>query len=160
MKRITVAKESNKPVIIGISTPMKDYRLTWFMNKALNFKLAKQKDISIFNEKKEKLSSFSFYCDEQPENMLVFYFISNRNAESEVLTYEQKQTDFIFLIKGALKKTQLDEIIQNIKSISNIQTAFLIDNSTFKNLDSLMEDIELHLLDVLKAKKQSNIKVI
>lgn len=139
---------------------MKDYRLTWFMNKALNFKLSKQKDISIYNEKKDKLSSFSFYCDEQPENILIFYFISNRNAESEALAYEQKQTDFLFLIKGPLKKTQLDEILQNIKAISNIQTAFLIDDRTFKNLDSLMEDIELHLLDVLKAKKQSNKKVI
>ena len=160
MKRITVAKESNKPVIIGISTPMKDYRLTWFMNKVLNFKLSKQKDITVYNEKKERLSSFSFYCDEQYENMLVFYFISNRNAESEVLAYEQKQIDFLFLIKGPLKKIQLDEILQNIKSISNIQTAFLIDDSSIKNLDSLMEDIELHLLDVSKAKKQSNKKVI
>jgi hypothetical protein len=154
MKRITVAKESNKPVIIGISTPMKDYRLTWFMNKVLNFKLSKQKDINVYNEKMEKLSSFAFYYDEQPENMLVFYFISNRNAESEVLTYEQKQTDFLFLIKGVLKKVQLDEILKNIKLISNIQTAFLIDDSSMKNLDSLMEDIELHLLDVSKAKKK------
>jgi len=158
MKRITVAKESNKPVIIGISTPMKDYRLTWFMNEALSLKLAKQKDISIYNEKKEKLSSFSFYYDEQPDNLLVFYFISNKNAESEVLAYEQKQTDFLFLIKGSLRKTQLDEMLQNIKAISNIQTAFIIDDSTLKSLDSLMEDIELHLLDLSKAKKNSHKK--
>jgi len=150
MKKIKInTSENDAVVIIGISSTMKDYRLSWFLNKELSLKLFKQKDLDICSDASKK--KFSFYVYEESENLISYYFISNRNQESEILLQEQKKIDFFLIIIGT--KATTGNLLSKIKNIPNVQTAFLINTNTIKSFSNLMEDIEMHLMEINKIKK-------
>jgi hypothetical protein len=142
-KIIHASIPGNAPfTIFGISCHLKDYRLSFLLNKNLNLEFVKLDD---FND-------FSFYSCKVEETFNTFFLLANRNPEA-VLLPELKQTDYLLVVEGPVKKTQKEKLLENIRGIQNVLTAFEIRFETIKHYDTLLNDLELHHNRITKELK-------
>jgi hypothetical protein len=128
--------------LIGISSHIKDFQLSYHLHKTLGLEFVKKDD---FNG-----CSFSFFHDEDSFNS--YYLLGNRGQES-ILLPELKQTDFLLLVEGPFKKAQKDHLLDKVKGIQLVLTAFEVRFQTIKNYESMLTDLELHLMNILKEEK-------
>jgi hypothetical protein len=113
--------------LIGIASHENDYRLSWAINKALHLDLIKVEDFS-FNHPKHKINTnYSMFFFEDENNYISYNLISNK-SEKGFLMPEMKNIDFILRISGSPDTTFLDELVNKLKKIDIIITAFLIDD--------------------------------
>ena len=111
-------------MLVGIASHENDYRLSWALNKALNFKLAKTDDL-ITNHPKHKIDlNYSMYCFSDDE-YLNYHLISNKSDKGFLLP-TMKNIDFILKISGDADMDFLNKLLMKLKQIDIVITAFLI----------------------------------
>ena len=111
-------------MLVGIASHENDYRLSWALNKALNFKFAKTDDL-IINHPKHKIDiNYSMYCFND-DSYLNYYLISNK-SEKGFLLPTMKNIDFVLKISGDTDIDLLNELLMKLKQIDIIITAFHI----------------------------------
>jgi hypothetical protein len=145
-------------VLIGISSHEKDYRFCWRINNELKLNLLKKDPLEIKNKKQKTPSFFSFFWCEEPKLFAEYAVIANASEtkrsekmsntlfndlsgadnDSDFLIPEQKQFNYFFVIKGEVETDELDNIIKQIKSIENVQTAVRIDVKTLRSKENLI----------------------
>jgi hypothetical protein len=130
--------------LAGISCHLKDYRLSFLINQALGSSFIKMDDLH---------GGYSLYLYRDEECRNTYSLICNRSAE-KILFPELKQTDFILLVEGPFKKSQMNRLIHILKAIPNILTAFEIQALSLKNFTGFLDDLELHLMKIRKEAKQ------
>jgi hypothetical protein len=128
--------------IFGISCHLKDFRLSFLLNKMLELEFTKMDDFK----------GYSFYFCRDEDHYNSFYLLGNRGPES-ILLPELKQTDFILLVEGPYKKVQKEQLLIKIREIQNVLTAFDVRFETIKNYETLLADLELHFMKILKEAK-------
>ncbi|NVO01064.1 MAG: IPExxxVDY family protein [Bacteroidetes bacterium] len=139
--------------LLGICTPLKDYRLSWFLNQSLNLTLTKIEDFSITLPKNTEISTFSIYHYVDEESFSTYSFISNKTI-GNVLVPEFHQADFLLLINGQTGKLNEKIFISEIKKIANVLTVFNIGINKTKSLEIIISDIEIHLSNIFRKEKQ------
>ena len=115
------------------------------------------------NIKKEGLSDGRLYdisiivpYYNEGENGASFYLIGNRNIEGHFMI-PQKGIDYFLLTKELFDEERLQQIASALRSISGIQGVFLVKMGTIKNLDLMIENLELHELEkVIKPGKEGS----
>ena len=123
--------------LLGISSHVKDYRLCWAVNKALDLDLVKLEDEIIIRQKNgEDQSVFSIYYYLEKDNEIEFELICNRH-EHGYLIPELKSADY-FLKIGEYYDGNLDEIIQLLRKANLINMAFEIDVNTLRSKQNLL----------------------
>ena len=130
-------------LLIGIVTPMKDYRICWFLNNILHLSLARTTDLVISRPGTQKQMSFSRYifCDELSRSEFV---MMENSHEADCVLPEVKEIDYLLIIKGSYYTKKKNDIVKKIKKINEVQTALLIDVNTVKSKENLiMPDIEM-----------------
>ena len=128
--------------LFGICCHLKDFRLSYFLNNTLELELVKMEDFM----------GFSFYFCRHEDGEFSYYLLGNRKQEA-ILLPDLKQTDFILLAEGPVNKTQKNRLLESIRGIQNVLTAFEIRFETIKNYNLILTDLELHLMNILKEKK-------
>lgn len=123
--------------LVGISCHAKDYRLCWCLNRFLNLGFIKDNnDLEIVGDglfEGSKHSMFSYY-DEEDQNE--YFLIANRDSQGFLLP-EQKQADFVLLIKESLP-LDLDGFVKELRSLDLILTSFEIDVEKLKSKENLI----------------------
>jgi len=151
-KKLSVSKSiNNQHSIIGLACAASDYRLLYFANKALGFCFEKRSDLPLYG-KIDKLGDFSFYHFYNDERRLNFYLFSNKN-QSQVAIPDYKNLDYFLLIDDLIEANLMREILNKLRSIPVLQAAMTIPSANLKDLDILLEDMELHLITIKKLKK-------
>ena len=138
--------------LLALVTPMKDYRLAYFLNHTLNLHLKKYNDLKIPG----KETGFSWYYFSEGSNYLRYMLISNI-SESERLISGQP-IDFILLIKNIVNNEQLSGILSKIRKISGISAGFSINMLSVKNMEILLEAIEMHETEQIIKPKIKKLK--
>jgi hypothetical protein len=140
----------NDYTLIGIACHLKDYRLIYNVNRSLNFDLKKEDDLNIYlsKEKKEVMFSFYRYIGENTE----YYVLANRTTDG-ILIPEYKKIDYFLIVNGLLNDQQENFLIKTISDLSSIMLANKINTTSVKNLDSILTDLELHLIEIGKKEK-------
>ncbi len=128
--------------IIGINTTMYDYQLAWNINKITKINLVKYKDIS-----SEDDNLFSFYLYDAGENSNTFNLVALSNQETKWVTFSP-QTDYLLIIRNYLKESDFLSLLQKIKSIPKVVHAYVVDLGKNKKIDTILEDIELHEMNI------------
>ena len=130
-------------LLIGICSHVKDYRLCWEINKALDIKLERENDIT-FNlhaghadTTSSELSAHSLYFYDDEENNNYFHIISNKTSKETLIT-EQKQVDYFLRIKGNNNPGYSEDLIKKLRSIKIILTAYEIDPNKLKSKQKLL----------------------
>ena len=131
--------------IIGICTHLEDYKLAWHINKLLNINLVKYSDI--INEDE---IGFSFYLYDGGENCNTFNLVEIANADGRWVRFNPP-TDYLIVIRNFINDENLMKILDKIKHIESVQFAYLIDVETNNKIDALLEDIEMHEMEIVNS---------
>ena len=145
MAKKILFESRSEPVLFtlfGISCHLKDYRLTFLLNKKLELEFTKMED---FN-------NYSFYYCRDEDRFNTYYLLGNRGQDT-ILFPGLKQTDFILLVEGPFQKVQKEKLLENIRAIQNVLTAFEIRFETIKNYESVLTDLELHMMQISRESK-------
>ena len=134
--------------IMGICTHLEDYKLAWHINKLLNINLVKYSDIV-----NEEGLEFSFYLYDGGENCNTFNLVEISNAEGRWVSFSPA-TDYLVVIRNFINNENLMDILDKIKHIEGVQFAYLIDLETNTKIDTLLEDIEMHEMDIVADMKK------
>ncbi len=135
--------------LIGIASHLKDYRLIWSINEILDLKFVKKLDLRAFNDKLKEMLTYPLYFYDQPDLFKSWYFIGNYN-EKAFLIPEQKQTHFFILVKGSLSPEFLSGLSKMVKKVKNILTVHHIPIKSIKNMELILNDLELHMMEISK----------
>ena len=138
--------------ILGISCHLRDYRLSYLINHHLGFSFIKRDDLRIIPASDKEQAEFSFYSFRNEENLNTFYLIANR-SQSLILVPEMKQFDFLLIVDGKYNKTEKDAMMKTLRSLPSILTIFEIKFTEIKNHESLLTDIEMHVMNIRKLSK-------
>lgn len=131
--------------IIGICTHLEDYKLAWHINKLLNINLVKYSDIVNEDE-----IEFSFYLYDGGENCNTFNLVEISNADGRWVKFNPP-TDYLIVIRNFINDENLTALLDKIKHIDGVQLAYLIDVDTNSKIDALLEDIEIHEMEIVNS---------
>ena len=152
-KKLSLSKSvDHQHSIIGLSCLANDYRLLYFASKTLGFAFNKLEDLPLYG-KKDKLGDFSFYHFADEEKHLNYYLFSNKN-QGKIAVSAFRNFDYFLLIDEVIDAVFQRELLNKLRAIPILQAAMRIPASTIKDLDILLEDLELHLIDLQKIKKK------
>jgi hypothetical protein len=138
--------------LVGISSPLKDYRLSYLMNLSLESGLKKIDDFVTILSGKKETDTFSLFYHRDEDQRNSYFLLSNRNQENFLLP-EMRQMDFLLIIEGEFKKARKESLLKNIRNIQNVIASYEIRFSDLKNIENLLMDLELHMMKILKPSK-------
>lgn len=151
-KKLSVSKSvSQKISFIGLSCLANDYRLLYFTDKSLGLSFAKLEDLPLY-DRNGKIGDFSFYRYTNEDKQLNFYLISNK-SKGQIALSEFRNFDYFLLIDNHIKAAYQRDLLKNLRLIPILQAAMNIPIDNVKDLDILLEDIELHLINLRKIEK-------
>ena len=122
--------------LIGIVCQHRDYRLCMALNKKLELNLSKQEEYTVFNNKRMEDQFFSFYeyVNEEEDR---FNLISNKSLKGFLLP-EQKQIDYLFVLRLIRVQMEEQEIISALKDIPIILGAYKLDPAKLRSRENLV----------------------
>jgi len=118
--------------VIGLICPLKEYKLAWYLNTALDIQLIKESDIEIEFLKKQNLliSNYFHQTEHSYFRILKNKSINEFEEKPAYLIPELNKFDFIILAQGfedSYSLVELKDVIGNIPKIQYVQT-FPIDS--------------------------------
>ena len=138
--------------LIGISSSLRDYRLSFLINQSLEFNLKKLDDFCTILPGKQEPEAFSLFYFRDDDQRNSYFLLANRNLENFLLP-EMRQMDFLLIIEGGFKKARKDAMLKNIRNIQNVIASYEIRFNELKNFENLLMDLELHMIKLLKPSK-------
>lgn len=123
--------------LICIISSLKDYRLCWAINRALNIQLARQDDVEISNEKKRQEAFFNLFRYEDEIDFLHYYFIANKAAGAFLLP-ELKRVDYLLMLRGDAAEDKKEEILRQLKKLAGIETLFAANPAELRSKENLI----------------------
>lgn len=145
-KKIKIVVEPFDDIkIIGICTHLEDYKLAWYINKLLNINLVKYTDII-----NEDGLEFSFYLYDGGENCNTFNLVEIVNADGRWVNFNPP-TDYLIVIRNFINDENLTKTLDKIRHIEGVQFAYLVDVDMNSKIDALLEDIEMHEMELVKG---------
>jgi hypothetical protein len=132
---------------IAIVSHLKDYTLCYNINLNLDFDLVKYDDL-VVHSISETESSFTWYYFKDEISGTNYYLMGNKCGNGNLLK-SQKTVDYVLLIKNPVSDDLLSPQLNSLRKISNVTAVFELDMEQQKNMDILLEKIELHELEVV-----------
>ncbi|HQQ11741.1 MAG TPA: IPExxxVDY family protein [Bacteroidales bacterium] len=149
-KKTLVVAPFDDITVVAITTSLKDYKLSWHLNESLRLDLKKMAGIELAEAGE---SVFSFYYFDAGENLNVFNLIQLQNDGVKMLKFPMP-VDFLFIVRNTIPDGKLEEWLTAMRHIPNLTMAFELDITKFKNIDPLLETIELHEFNLLREQNQ------
>ena len=134
--------------MLAIVSHLKDYRLAFHINQKLGSHFKKYDDLKIVNGDDHK---HAWYCCHEKEDHMTLYLISN-SSQGIKLIPSKREIDFFLLIKNAISSEKIDEIARGIRLIQNVVGVFNQNMAVIKDMDVLLETLELHELEQMRKK--------
>lgn len=131
--------------LIGISCHLKFYRLSYAMDKNLGFDFRRINDFEIPGQENEPSLCYPFLIYEDSDFKNEFCLISNHHPQGKLVP-SLRQVDFFLMSRNPIEKEMMTSILQKIRSISQVVAAYEINPLSTKDIDLLLEEMELHLL--------------
>ncbi|HET6245461.1 MAG: IPExxxVDY family protein [Bacteroidetes bacterium] len=136
MAKVTLELEYDYDfILIGISCHARDYKFCWMVNKSLDLNFARQDSLSL--KTKNMTCEFAHYTFFDEDKHLEYTLLSNKGANGFLLP-EQKQADYLLKIEGGFSAFQATELINKIRNIEAVLTAFNIDIENLKSRQNLI----------------------
>lgn len=121
--------------LIGISSHVKDFKFCWALNKNGEFHFSRVDDWKV--TKGGAVQSFPQFKFTDESLQEEYVLISNRSKDGYVLP-ELKQVDFLLLLHGYFEDEKKEGILAQIKSTTNVISAFEIDPKELKSKINLI----------------------
>ncbi len=142
--------------LIGIATTSRDYRLVHYINQSLGINLMSVDDIPVYHEKAGRFCNYPFFTYNHPDLRTDFFLIANYNT-STYLIPSLRQVNYFLLLQGSAYKEHIDGIIATLRTTQGIQAAIPIVPKTIKEFAPILEDLEIHVMELKKAENSKTI---
>lgn len=129
--------------IVAISTHLKDYRVSFYLNELLNLKLKRVEDLSIDNKTTSTVQSFEhqhYACEETEIN---YHLIQNK-INGVFLLPSLKKFDFLLILKTENEIINQEKIIDILKNSEHFQIVYKVQELSKKE-NSIVENNILYL---------------
>lgn len=122
--------------LIGIITPMRIYRLCWFLNKQLKMDLARDDDHVLKNSYRDEVffPRYHFYIEESETD---YFLIGNKGTDGYLIP-ENKEIDYFLIIYNLVNKNELKHLSKRLKEVREIQSVFQIDPQKLRSKENLL----------------------
>lgn len=126
--------------MLGIVSLLKDYRLAYFVNHALEIQLKKYADL----ECSGKNGKYSWYYYSEGGKYHNVTLINNFYKGDKLIP--DHKIDFLILVKNVLDENLILDMISKLRKVPDITMTFKMQLSKVKNIDILLETLEMHEL--------------
>lgn len=153
MARIQRLDPSIEPAdaFIGIATNMSATQLVHFINNITLLNLVREEALPVYSEKTDSLIFYNFFYYPDEDYRSDFCMVANNSGGPNLLP-SHKQFGYFLIIQGAMPDGKISQLVTQIKSITGVQLAAIIGQETIKSLGPILQDLELHLTELKKAK--------
>jgi len=125
--------------LLGIVSPIRDYRMAWLVNKELELNLVKVNDLELEFISNEKLEISQYFLP-LPHGFI--QLLKNKAINSsEQLAYlipELKNLDYFLLVKDETDQLELSNFMEKLSQNSLVQSIVRIDISKLKSKENLL----------------------
>lgn len=123
--------------MIGICSHHNDYRLAWGINERLAIQLIKvDEDYVVTNKKGLKMSSHSIYEFKDQENLIEYYLIKNKSLGKFLIPEKPTVDYFLFLFEN--HEWEIEDLIDELRSVPSILGIFIFDPEEFDSTENLV----------------------
>ncbi len=161
MARVSKLDPAFEPAdaFIGIATNLPVIQLVHFINSQTLLNLVREEDLPVYSERSDTLNNFKFYYFKDEDYRSEFCLLANFNNAMNLLP-THKQFGFFMVIHGAIPSEKVKQIVTQIKSIAGVQLAASMDQRPIKSLGSILQDLELHLIELKKNKNEKSKRIM
>lgn len=148
----TTKPREEEYLMIGLSSALKDYQLSYYLNKHFQTVFKKMPDIP-FYDKNGEIGQFAFYHFYDEDLRLDYYLFANKSSKSTAVA-AYPHFEFFVLFKLSSYQIPVEEVLKEMRRVPNTNAALQIPLEKLKIFDELLEDLELHLLTISSAQKK------
>lgn len=138
--------------LIGIATTMPIVQLVHYVNRLTLLNLVRETDLPVFSEKTDSLNYFKFFHCQDDDYRSEFCLLGNNSGVINLLP-THKQFSYFLVVQGSIPDGKVTQLVSQIKSVAGVQLAAKIDQDPIRTLGPILQDLELHLTDLKKAKE-------
>lgn len=126
--------------LLGIISPIKEYKLVWSINQVTDWELGKEENITLelTGERRLMLSNFKFELEHSIFRLLKNKLVSAVGYPEIFLVKELKQFDYLLMIENSSDTLDTSMIIQVIKTINDVLYVQPINVQKLKNKENLI----------------------
>lgn len=131
--------------LVALVSSLKDYRITFYLNQVLGMDFVRYNDLA-YTRSGNIMGTyqwFYYYCQ---QDHTTYYLIGNKHKGGSVIS-SAKDADYIVFIKNPVDPDTVKKCIVDIRTITNVLTAFEVPLDTVKDLAVILDTIELHELE-------------
>jgi hypothetical protein len=127
-------------ILLGLTSNLKEYRVAWAINKALNVRLVKKPDILIdfVGNQNIVISNFIFETEHSILRLLKNTSVENLASGKAYLLPELQHFDYFIMVQGEGDTFNVDQVIDHIRSIPEIQYLQKVDITNLKSKENLI----------------------
>jgi hypothetical protein len=124
--------------LIGLISPLKEYRIAWLMNQGLKIHLVKNEDIELeFIDNNIFISNFNYSTGSSRLRLIRNKTIVGDNQMIYLLP-EMKEFDYLIMISGEGDSFQSDDLVNFLKIMEGVQYVTMVDVSKLKSKENLI----------------------
>ena len=136
--------------MLAIVSHLKDYTLCYHINTELKLDLIKYEDL-VFPIPPAEENSFSWYYFEDSISRTTYYLMGNKSDLGNLIP-SHKTVDYFLLIKKPMDDKFIKSITVKLRKTPSITAVFDLNVQQAKDMDLLLETIELHELEYVKRR--------
>ena len=144
---------------IGIATNIPVIQLVHFINHSTFLNLVRADDLPVYSEKTDSLNYHRFFHYQDEDFRSDFCLLAN-NSDGMYLIPTHKQFGYFLVVHGAIPDEKVKQILGQVKKIGGVQMAAIIAQEPIKTLGPILQDLELHLLDLRKQKAEKGKRIM
>ncbi len=127
-------------VLLGIISPLKEYKLAWKINKCLEINLVKEVDVEIefFNQSDLVISNFLYQTENSEFRLLKNKSVSSNSRANVYLLPELQSFDYVVMVSGFEDTFSIDTVKSELQAIPGVQYIKLFDVESLKSRENLI----------------------
>ncbi|HNV97938.1 MAG TPA: IPExxxVDY family protein [Chitinophagales bacterium] len=126
-------------LLIGVATPLQDYRLAWNINKTLHKGLMRVEDVVVVDAESQRQTSFSRYDYFEELTKSHFHLLRNRQG-TFLLLNEVKEMDYLLVVKGEYYMGRSVGMLKKLRQIESVQAVVSIPLASIRSKHNLILD--------------------
>ena len=134
--------------LIGINSTLVDYKLAYHFNNTLKFNFIRLEEALLDTE-----LPYAFFYYNAGENNNAYNLVAIRNKE-HVCVKLNPQIDYLLVVRNHITEGKLSQLVKNIRSLTGVTYAYLMDLSKTPALELILERIEMHEQNCLENQEQ------
>lgn len=133
-------------LMIGISSSLADYHLSHLINKQFQVSFKRRPDIPFYS-KTGIIGYFAFYTFYDEDLRMDYYIIGNK-YKGKIAIKDHKHFEYFILMRLSTYSIAVNDLLSEMRKMRGLNAALTIPTQQLKSFDEILEDIELHLMEI------------